>query len=123
MDLLDIVFRLERMFRIKLIRAATDAAFAGKAAKTLTAGDIEQLVRNAIATRTRSGDDDSFCVSCGYNLRGLPPDSRCPECGADASLNDQIWSGVREVLGAVTSTKATEIRRDSRLVADLGASF
>ena len=24
---------------------------------------------------------DIACVSCGYNLRGLAPDSRCPECG------------------------------------------
>jgi hypothetical protein len=25
---------------------------------------------------------DSPCASCGYNLRGLPAGSRCPECGA-----------------------------------------
>jgi hypothetical protein len=24
---------------------------------------------------------DIACVSCGYNLRGLSPDGRCPECG------------------------------------------
>jgi len=26
-------------------------------------------------------DVDIACVSCGYNLRGLAPDGRCPECG------------------------------------------
>ncbi len=27
-------------------------------------------------------DRDVACASCGYNLRGLAPDGRCPECGA-----------------------------------------
>ena len=28
-------------------------------------------------------DFDHPCTSCGYNLRGLDPSSRCPECGAE----------------------------------------
>jgi len=31
------------------------------------------------------------CVGCGYALRGLPPESRCPECGL----------GIRQTLAAV----------------------
>ncbi len=27
-------------------------------------------------------DEDVSCRKCGYNLRGLLPDGRCPECGA-----------------------------------------
>ena len=27
------------------------------------------------------GRDNVYCVRCGYNLRGLEPDGRCPECG------------------------------------------
>jgi hypothetical protein len=27
-------------------------------------------------------DYDRFCPACGYNLRGMPMKSRCPECGA-----------------------------------------
>ena len=27
------------------------------------------------------------CGNCGYNLRGLPPGSRCPECGSRFGLN------------------------------------
>ncbi len=28
-------------------------------------------------------EEDLFCKSCGYNLRGLPQGRRCPECGED----------------------------------------
>lgn len=27
-------------------------------------------------------DEDMPCIRCAYNLRGLKPDGRCPECGA-----------------------------------------
>ncbi len=26
---------------------------------------------------------DSACITCGYNLRGLPSNGNCPECGSD----------------------------------------
>jgi hypothetical protein len=38
-------------------------------------------------------DFDLFCNNCRYNLRGLTPDSRCPECGtpiAAALLEDPL---------------------------------
>lgn len=31
------------------------------------------------AIRARS---DAFCIHCGWTLRGLPDEGRCPECGA-----------------------------------------
>lgn len=34
------------------------------------------------ALELRVVDDDTACVDCGYNLRGLPYDHFCPECGA-----------------------------------------
>lgn len=30
---------------------------------------------------------DRLCIGCGYNLRGTPIDSKCPECGISASLS------------------------------------
>jgi hypothetical protein len=32
-------------------------------------------------------DRDLYCVECAYNLRGLDPAGRCPECGNDISLS------------------------------------
>ncbi|MBN1512009.1 MAG: hypothetical protein JXB13_08340 [Phycisphaerae bacterium] len=34
-------------------------------------------------------ETDLPCVSCGYNLRGLPPDGRCPECATPVAVSLQ----------------------------------
>jgi len=31
--------------------------------------------------------EDKLCVDCGYNLRGLKPDGRCPECGVEVAAS------------------------------------
>ncbi len=31
--------------------------------------------------------EDRFCVDCGYNLRGLKRDGRCPECGVEVAAS------------------------------------
>lgn len=31
--------------------------------------------------KTVESGDDLFCIACGYNLRELPPEFNCPECG------------------------------------------
>ena len=37
------------------------------------------------ATAPASLDHDLTCGGCDYNLRGLPPDGTCPECGHDVT--------------------------------------
>ena len=52
--------------------------------------------------------EDVACIQCGYNLRGLATDGRCPECNAEVSrsnrgdllkFSDPQWLG-RVLLGA-----------------------
>jgi DNA-directed RNA polymerase subunit RPC12/RpoP len=35
----------------------------------------------SVRSNSISGTDDVRCDRCGYRLRGLRPDGRCPECG------------------------------------------
>lgn len=45
---------------------------------------------------------DVICIGCGYNLRGLLPDGRCPECGAPVSISfrgDVSWADPRWLRG------------------------
>ena len=37
-------------------------------------------------------NDDRLCTNCGYNLRGLAYENRCPECGS-AQLDWEPASG------------------------------
>lgn len=60
-------------------------------------------------------DQDAACISCGYNLRGLDPDSVCPECASPIGLSvhgdflrysDPAWverlaSGMNWIVGAM----------------------
>ena len=63
-------------------------------------------------------DYDRPCTVCGYNLRGMPLRSRCPECGSLGGWNlyDEpvAWDDER-TLGAFVSTCFTAIFRPHRL--------
>jgi hypothetical protein len=49
--------------------------------------------------------DDFACMRCGYNLRGLVPTSRCPECGLSAMRSLAYWMNKDEV------TRSADLRR------------
>ncbi|MBN1512007.1 MAG: hypothetical protein JXB13_08330 [Phycisphaerae bacterium] len=60
---------------------------------------------------------DTPCVTCGYNLRGLPPDGRCPECDtpidwslgryrlclADTNWLDSLGRGVHFIIWGIVA--------------------
>jgi uncharacterized repeat protein (TIGR04138 family) len=52
---------------------------------------------------------DLPCVECGYNLRGLASDGRCPECGADVA--DSIAESVDVDEAAAKAGAESETRR------------
>lgn len=51
-------------------------------------------------------DRDLYCVSCGYNLRGLSTDPRrCPECGHENSVADLLVPA-EAIAGALSHLEA-----------------
>jgi acyl carrier protein len=128
MDLLDMVFRLEKAFDIKIRTAAFTALISNRQPPDMTAGELADFVLRTLPPRRRSvsGENwinaDQSCVICEYNLRGLRGDGVCPECGTPASLEGQTWAGVRQVLTDVLGIPLEQIRPNSLLAKDLGAT-
>ena len=55
-------------------------------------------------------DSDRMCVSCGYELRGLPWGSTCPECGQDPRVQAKFRSSIQEDI-PLSQMSPTFIRR------------
>lgn len=125
-ELLDITFRLEKRFRVKILNGDLEALFRRHDPPDPHVADLVDLIRSKFVP---PGVDDGgaiaadlWCVGCGYNLRGLPPGHRCPECGVSTTYDDQVWHGVRETLRDVLNVRRREIRAEAGLERDLGMS-
>ena len=67
---------------------------------------------------------DVLCENCGYVLNGLPPDSRCPECGRPTAESDPVlrtattWERAGQngtsQCGAFATTSAAVLFRPTR---------
>lgn len=126
-DLLDIQFRLEKAFAIRLDQADFDTLFTRRQPPTdATAGDLSTLVLSKI---TRPGhplppltdylDRQVPCITCHRGLHDLPRTAYCPHCGTPAAQS-QVWLAVRLVLQAALGVDYDQIRPDSLLIRDLG---
>jgi hypothetical protein len=101
LDLLDIMFRLEKQFGIKIFKGEMEVLAARHDPPHLRVGDLLDLVRSKRKPLTLEAGtivEDVLCAGCGYNLRGLRPEGDCPECGAPAGYEAQTWHGVRQTL-------------------------
>ena len=129
LDLLDIIFRLEKAFSIKIQRGEELQLLGGRPAKQMTAGTIYDFVIGRLRDRWPAAPGGSFetdqhCFVCGYNLRGLSVDGACPECGNHPlHFEPYVWRGVCHVLEVAVGAQPEKIRPETRLVSDLGASF
>ncbi len=53
------------------------------------------------STNAPDASDDAVqhCVACGYSLRGLPEEGRCPECGNRYKLGEVLENHTRPICG------------------------
>jgi hypothetical protein len=120
-DFLDIHFRLERQFKIKIgTELATLAERRG--IKDLRVRDIIDFIQARVPPiDLQSGSSgDRPCVICGYNLRGLSVFGECPECGTATGHYGQILAGVSQTLVAALGVSPEKIHLDAMLIRDLG---
>ena len=64
---------------------------------------------------------DVACVTCGYNLRGLAPFTKCPECGTPAGYEAQIRTGIERVLVDALAVEPDDVEDEASIFRDLGA--
>lgn len=128
LDLLDVLFRLERQFSLKIPRGDLAALFTGRQPPDVTAGELHGFVCGRLwgsgILREPSGplDRDVRCSRCDYNLRGLPPPFLCPECGAVPGAEGPVWAGVCRVLSDATGVDPDAVRFGTLLRKDLGVT-
>jgi acyl carrier protein len=127
-DLLDVVFRLEKRFAIRIRRGEFVELFDRRRPGDATAGEVAAFVlgklpqpRRGFASPGEHVDQSVGCMVCGYDLRGLRRDGRCPECGTDVAPEAQVLACVRQVLEDALGVDAEQVHRDSLLIRDLGA--
>ena len=69
-------------------------------------------------SESRPIDANLYCLECGYNLRGLVPEERCPECGTfvTESLRQTIRPGKRREIRDWLIWLAAILETDPKLV-------
>jgi len=126
LDLLDIVFRLEKAFSVTIRRGDLDSMVGGRGLQHLTAGEIYDFILPRVRDRWPADpgsffEVDQHCFSCGYNLRGLHPDGACPECGNPLEgIEPYVWRAVCHVIRGVAGADPVTIQRETKLEQDLG---
>jgi acyl carrier protein len=124
MDVLDIMFRLERVFDITIASGDLERHAARRTPPDVLVIDLIALVRSkrpAYPVRDGVLVGDVACVGCQYNLRGLEPFTNCPECGTEVAHEAQLRAGVTQVLVDALGINPDRVTDDASIFRDLGA--
>jgi hypothetical protein len=126
-DLLDVSFRLEKRFAIRLVAGDFIDLSARRQPPDISAGDLITLV---LTKRALPGgpppptdylDRQIPCMTCRRGLRDLPRTAYCPHCGT-SSAESQIWLGVCKVLEDTLGASPDQLHPNALLRRDLGAA-
>lgn len=107
-DVLDLVFRIERAFGVRIKNDDLSKAAMKRRPPDVSAGELLWMVRS-----------QPRCCRCHYDLRGHDASGRCPECGEPFSP-EATWEKLRDILAEVIGVEVAEITPDSLIVRDLG---
>jgi hypothetical protein len=126
-DLLDIQFRLEKRFTIRITGPDFDPLFSRRRPPDATAADLAALVLAKLTAGEGPNPPEEYrshripCMTCARSLYDLPRTAYCPHCGT-STTQSQIWVGVRHVLEDALGVPYDDVHPDSLLVRDLGMS-
>ena len=111
-DYLDLLFRIEKEFKVKVTPADLEAMATIRDRRGL---DIPaRAFLDLLISRPA-------CLSCGHSLHDHGHAGVCPQCGRPFTVdNDEIWERLRQILAAVVRRDPAEILEDSLLIRDLG---
>jgi len=107
-DVLDLVFRIERAFGVRIKNGDLSNAAMKRRPPDVSASELFRLIRS-----------EPRCCRCHYDLQGHHASGRCPECGGPFSPQ-ATWERLRDILADVSGVDAAEIMPDSLLIRDLG---
>src|SRR5438045_2119815 len=123
MDFLDITFRAERAFEIKVVRGNFSRCFDAHA-REITVGRLHQFLVEQVAEQhaNRKGPLFFWCNRCGSSLYKSPEKGYCRVCGISASLDSQVWVKLVRILVEAGAVNPKKIKPNSKLVKDLGVT-
>jgi acyl carrier protein len=124
MDMLDVIFRLERTFRIKIVWKELERFGIARTPPDLLVEDLLAYVRLKWRPRVIADDViavDVVCVGCRSSLRGVSPFKYCPKCSELSGYEHQLRLGVRNVLMDALGVESDQVTDEASLVRDLGA--
>ena len=124
LDLLDLNFRLEKQFRIRVEAGDWESLGRGRIPLDFTVKELALFVAERLDRARRSRlPDRTFCDTCRHPVGGLFGGETCPGCGTPIVYDGPIWEPLRQTICDVVGADPDEVHQDALLAKDLGASW